>query len=154
MGQLTREHKKNKRKAKWLERIAPICFIVFLVLAFVCLVFAVANSFGNIKEIITLLDKKGSTGAELSANYQYLIEKYGEWVIGTGGNGWTISFIDVGHALFNGLLYTNLILSAIFFVLAILSKKLLPKIAQQISENDQEKINMITLKNEEKRQGE
>ena len=123
-----------------------VCFWLFLILSIVCLYFAIRNSFGNIAEIINLLDKKNCTGEELQANYQYLIEKYGEWVIGTGGSGWTISFINIGRALFSGIMIMNCIFFVVCLTLSILSKWLLPKIAERIKDSSQDTVNIEVLK--------
>ena len=95
--QLTAEeiYKKNQKKSKVLRILAPICFWGFLALSVLCLIFAIRNSFGNIAEIMALLDSKKYTGVELQSNYSYLIDKYGEWVIGNGSTGFTITFINI-----------------------------------------------------------
>ena len=116
--QLTPEeiYKRNQKKSKVLRTIAPICFWGFLALAVICLIFAIKNSFGNVAEIINMLDTKKYTGEELQANYQFLVEKYGEWLIGNGGAGFQITFVNIGHALFSGLAITNCIFFIVFIV--------------------------------------
>lgn len=152
--QLTAEeiYKKNQKKSKVLRILSPICFWGFLALSVLCLIFAIRNSFGNIAEIMALLDSKKYTGVELQSNYAYLIDKYGEWVIGNGSTGFTITFINIGRALFSGLMVTNCILSVVFLVSAfVLGKWLLPKISAQILLDNQDMVNLTVLRqNKEK----
>lgn len=151
--QLTPEeiYKRNQKRSKILRISAPICFWGFLVLSIICLIFAVKNSFGNIAEIMDLLDNSKWTGEQLEANYTYLIGKYGEWVIGNGGNGFTISFINIGKALFSGLMIMNCMLSVLFFISAyVLGKWILPKLSQQILVDNQDMVNLTVLRNQNK----
>ena len=147
--QLTPEeiYKRNQKKSKVLRILAPICFWGFLALAIICLIFAIKNSFGNVAEIINMLDTKKYTGEELQANYQFLVEKYGEWVIGNGGAGFQITFVNIGHALFSGLMITNCIFFVVFLVSAyLLGKWLLPKLSAQILLDNQNMVNLTILK--------
>lgn len=139
-------YKKNQKKAKVLKKIAPFCFYGFLALSILCLIFAIKNSFGNIAEIMELLNNKKYTGEQLRENYNFLVNKYGEWVIG-GSAGFTITFINIGNALFSGLMVVSVILSLVFFVSAfVLGKWLFPRLANQIMEENQEMVNMTILK--------
>ena len=147
--QLTPEeiYKRNQKKSKVLRILAPICFWGFLALAIICLILAIKNSFGNMAEIINMLDTKKYTGEELQANYQFLVEKYGEWVIGNGGAGFQITFVNIGHALFSGLMITNCIFFVVFLVSAyLLGKWLLPKLSAQILLDNQDMVNLTILK--------
>ena len=147
--QLTQEevYKRNQKKSKVLRMLAPICFWGFLALAIICLILAIKNSFGNVAEIINMLDSKKYTGEELQANYQFLVERYGEWVIGNGGAGFQITFVNIGHALFSGLMITNCIFFAVFLVSAyLLGKWLLPKLSAQILLDNQDMVNLTILK--------
>lgn len=149
--QLTTEeiYKRNQKRAKVLRILSPIIFWGCLALSVLCLIFAVKNSFGNLAEIYELLDSEKLTGEQLEANYAYLIEKYGEWVIGTGGGGFTITFINVGKAVFSGLMVTNCVLSVVFFASAfLLGKWLLPKISAQILIDNQDMVNLTILQNQ------
>ena len=151
--QLTAEqiYRRNQKKSKVLRILAPIVFWGCLAFAFMCLIFAIRNSFGNVAEICDLLDNSRFTGDELQANYTYLTEKYGEWVIGNGGNGFTITFVNVGKALFSGLMITNVILSGVLFISAyVLGKWLLPKISAQILIDNQDMVNLQVLRSNEK----
>lgn len=139
---------KNKKKSKILKKMAPIVFIVCLVLAGVSLFFAIKNSIGNVSEIVNLLDDKAYTGEQLKINYEYLVNKYGQWTIGTGGSGFTITFVNIGRALFSGIAITNIVLFVIFFASAfILGKWLLPKLSKSITDENQDMVNMAVLKN-------
>ena len=152
--QLTQEeiYKRNQKKSKVLRMLAPICFWGFLALAIICLIFAIKNSFGNVAEIINMLDTKKYTGEELQANYQFLVERYGEWVIGNGGAGFQITFVNIGHALFSGLMITNCIFFAVFLVSAyLLGKWLLPKLSAQMVIDNQDMVNLIILKDHSKK---
>lgn len=147
--QLTPEeiYKKNQKKSKVLRTLAPICFWGFLALAIICLIFAIKNSFGNVAEIIDLLNTKKHTGEELQANYQFLVEKYGEWVIGNGSSGFQITFINIGQALFSGLMIVNCIFFVVFLASAyLLGKWLLPKLSSQILLDNQDMVNLTILK--------
>ena len=147
--QLTPEeiYKRNQKKSKVLRILAPICFWGFIALAIICLILAIKNSFGNVAEIINMLDTKKYTGEELQANYQFLVEKYGEWVIGNGGAGFQITFVNIGHALFSGLAITNCIFFVVFLVSAyLLGKWLLPKLSSQILLDNQDMVNLVVLK--------
>ena len=147
--QLTPEeiYKRNQKKSKVLRILAPICFWGFLALAIICLILAIKNSFGNVAEIINMLDTKKYTGEELQANYQFLVEKYGEWVIGNGGAGFQITFVNIGHALFSGIMITNCIFFVVFLVSAyLLGKWLLPKLSAQILIDNQDMVNLTILK--------
>lgn len=151
--QLTQEevYKRNQKKSKVLRMLAPICFWGLLALAIICLIFAIKNSFGNVAEIINMLDTKKYTGEELQANYQFLVERYGEWVIGNGGAGFQITFVNIGHALFSGLMITNCIFFVVFLVSAyLLGKWLLPKLSAQILIDNQDMVNLIILKGAKK----
>lgn len=149
--QLTAEeiYKKNQKKSKILRTLAPIVFWGCLALAVLCLIFAVKNSFGNIGEICDMLDNSKWTGDQLEQNYAYLIEKYGEWVIGNGGNGFTITFVNIGKALFSGLMLTNCVLCVVFLMSAyVLGKWLLPKLSAQILIDNQDMVNLTILHNQ------
>ena len=151
--QLTPEqiYNRNQKRAKILKIISPICFWGFLALSIVCLILAIRHSFGNVAEILELLDNKKYTGEQLEKNYSYLIKKYGELNIGNGGAGFQITFVNIGHALFSGIMITSSVLAVIFFVSAfLLGRWLLPKISAQILEGNQDMVNRTILKNNEK----
>lgn len=141
-------YKRNQKRAKTTKILAPICFWVFISLAILCIILAIKNSFGNVSEIIDLLDSKKYTGQQIEVNYANLIEKYGEWIIGSGDGGFLITFINIGKALFSGFMITNFILSIVFFISAyVLGKWFLPKLSEQITADNQDMVNITILKN-------
>ena len=150
--QLTNEqiYNKNKKKAKLLKRLSPICFWVLLGIAIFCFVLAIRYSVGNIVEIITLLDKKAYNGEQLEVNYLYLIEKYGEYIIGNGGMGFQVKFVNLGNALFSKLFIFYLLSGLIMLGGAFaIGKWTLPRIAKQIDEKNQDLVNLTVLRSQE-----
>lgn len=146
-------YKRNQKISKLLKILAPICFWGFLALAVLCLIFAIKNSFGNVAEIIRLLDSKQYTGEELRANYEFLTNKYGEWVIGNGNAGFQITFVNIAKALFSGLAITNFILFIVFLVSAyVFGKWVLPKVSAQIIQDNQDMVNLVVLKGANKKE--
>lgn len=148
---LTKEqiYKRNQKKEKIIRILAPIVFWGCLVGAIICLIYAIKNSFGNVSEMIGLLDSKKYTGEQLQANYIMLIKKYGEWVIGTGSTGFTIKFINVGKVIFNGFMLLNFFGCIILGVCSVLlGKFILPKWAERIRQNNQDMVNLVILKND------
>ena len=144
-------YKANQKKAKLFRTISPIVFWGCLALSVLCLVFAVKNSFGNVAEIMDMLDSKKYDGTQLRANYDYLTGKYGEWLIGNGSMGFQITFVNIGHALFSGLMVANVFLSVVFLISAyLLGKWLLPKLAEQITQDNQDMVNLTILKDHDK----
>lgn len=141
-------YKRNEKIAKILKIATPIVFWGLIALAVFSLICAVKNSFGNIEEIINLLDNSKYTGEELNRNYNYLLEKYGEWNIGNGGNGFAIQFVNIGKALFSGLMITNSVLCVVFFASAfIIGKWFMPMMANKIIKDNQDMVNLTILKN-------
>lgn len=106
------------------------------------------NSIGNVTEILHLLDKDVYTGEEIEENYEMLVEKWGEWeIIGEGGSGLVIRYVDVRAALFSGLMITYLILSIVAFCLAIgVGKILFPRLAKMYTDSNSEMVDVATLK--------
>lgn len=146
-------YKRNQKTSKVLRILSPICFWGFLALSILCFVIAIKNSFGNMAEIIDLLDSKKYNGETLRNNYDYLVGKYGEWVIGNGGAGFQITFVNVAHAMFSGVMIVSFGLSVFFFISAyILGKWLLPKLSAQILLDNQDMVNLMVLKNADKKQ--
>ena len=140
-------YKRNQFRAKIYKRLTPIVFWVFISMFALFVVLAISNSWGNITEIIGLLDKDVYTGQELSANYQYLIEKYGEWIIiGENAGTFSVQFVDIRAAFFSGLMITYIILAIVCLAIAIIVGKIvLPKMAQYYTDNNQDMVNMATL---------
>lgn len=148
--QLTPEqiYKKNKKKAKVFAVLAPIIWYIFLALAicFVCL--ALTNSLGNVIEILELLDKEKYTGEEIRHNYAALAEQWGEWEIAGDENGiFSVRYIDVGAALFSGLLFTYTTLAIIAMAMAIVFGKIVfPQLAKMYRNSNEEMVDLATLK--------
>jgi hypothetical protein len=87
------------------------------------------------------------TGIELEANYQQLVEKWGEWNLGRGGGAFSVRYIDVGNALFSGLMITFTTLSIVSFTIAIVFGKIIfPLLAKYFKGNNEEMVDMATLK--------
>ena len=143
---LTEKYDKREKWSKRLRWITPLCFWVCIVLSIVCLVVAIEFSVGNIREITSLLNSKKFTGEQLQANYQFLIDKYGEWMIGNGGAGFTITFVNIGKAVFNAMSIFNMTMAFIFFIGAfVLGKWTLPKLAKSFEQDNQDMTNKATL---------
>lgn len=140
-------YKRNQARAKLFKKLAPVVFWTFISLFALFVILTVSNSWGNVTEVINLLDKDIYTGEELSANYQYLVEKYGEWVIvGKNAGMFSIQFIDIRKAFFSGLMITYISLAVICFAVAIVAGKIvIPKLYQYYSDNNQDMVNMATL---------
>lgn len=142
------QYKRNKRKSKVFDTISPLMFYLFLALFLLFTYLALKNSIGNMTEIFTLLDSNVHSGEEIQANYEYLVEKWGEWeVIGEGKSGLVVRYIDVRNALFSGLatLYTILAICSICLSV-ILGKLLFPGLAKSYKGANEEMVDMATLK--------
>lgn len=149
---LTKEqiYKRNQIKQTILRILTPIVLWGCLVGAVVCFVLAIKNSFGNVGEMLSLLDSKRYTGEQLEANYQMLIEKYGEWLIGHGNMSFTIKFINIKNVVFSGFMVLNFTISAVLlFCHFFFGKFLLPKLAKHIERKNQDMVNLEILKKSE-----
>jgi len=145
------QYKKNQRKAKILKVLTPIVFWVMLALAFVFFIVALSTGLENINEIYDLLDSKTYNDTEIAEHYSTLCDKYGEWVIGQGTNGFTIHFIDFKGALFSGLIVAMVVLGCVFFVGAFLiGKWILPMMVNKLEQENQDMVNLTILANEDK----
>lgn len=144
-------YRKNQKKAKILAMTAPFVFWGLIALAIFFFILALDNSVGNMREITSLLNSKKYTGEELRANYLYLTDKYGEWVIGSGSTGFTMTFINVKAAVFGGFAIAMGIMAVVCFISAfVLGKWLFPMLAQRITQNNQDMVNLTVLQNYEK----
>ena len=110
-------------------------------------ILTIQNSWGNITEIINLLDKDTLTGEQLEQNYIYLVEKWGEWEIaGNAGGAFSIHFINIKNAFFSGLMMVYLTLAITSLIVAVVVGKILfAKLAQYYSNNNQDMVNLATL---------
>jgi len=96
-----------------------------------------------------LLDSQKFNGEQLQNNYAYLVEKYGEWVIGSGGNGFTLVFINIKNAMFSGFAILNGIMFVVFLLSAfVLGKWLLPYWVKKIEQENQDMVNISILSKE------
>lgn len=141
-------YKKNQKKAKVFKKLSPVFYWVFLGLFGLFLVLTFANSWGNISEIIEMLNKEVLSGEQVTKNYEYLVQKWGEWIIiGDNGSSFSIRFIDIRKAFFSNLMITYIVLGIVCLIIAIvLGKILFPKLAQLYSDNNQDMVNLATLK--------
>ena len=144
----TEIYKKNQKKSKRLQKLAPILFWVGLALAILCLVLSFRNSFGNVAEIIDLLDSSKYNDTEIAEHYHALVEKYGEWQIGSDSGGFAILFINIKSAVFGGFAILTAIFSAVFLAGAfLLGKWLVPYWAKQLQDENQDMVNLTILDN-------
>ena len=99
-------------------------------------------------EILNLLDKKKYSGTEILQNYQYLIDKWGEWeLIGEGNAGLVIRYVNIGNALFSGLMITFSTLSIVFLSSAIIFGKIVfPCLEKHYNSSNESLVDMATLK--------
>lgn len=142
----TEIYKKNQRKAKVLGILTPFVFWGLIVLAIIFFALALSNSVGNMDEITTLLNSKKYTGEDLRANYAYLIDKYGEWVIGSGSTGFTLTFINVKAAIFGGFAIFSGVSAVVCFIGAfVLGKWLFPLLTKKITQDNQDMVNLTIL---------
>ena len=142
----------NKTKAKVCRILAPIVFWAGIILGIVFLVLAIKNSIGNVAEIIQKLDSKNLTGEQVEQNYNYLVEKYGEWMIGRSG-AFHITFINIAHALFSGLATFCLVMAVVVTLTGIVfGKWILPIASKNIDQKNQDTVNLTILKNSEKQE--
>jgi hypothetical protein len=108
----------------------------------------IKNSVGNVVEIINALDADKYTRPELEENYLALKEKWGEWVIfGEDGAGISVKYINIGNALFSGLMITFSVFTIIFLLLAIIiGKILMPMLIKMYKESNEQLVDIATLK--------
>lgn len=108
----------------------------------------IVNSVGNVTEVLNLLDKDAYTPEEIVANYQMLVDRWGEWtltdiVLG----GLSVRYIDIGAAMFSGAALLYAILSATFLLIYIVFGKItLPLLAKMYANNNVEMVDIATLK--------
>lgn len=142
-------YKKNQQKVKTIAILTPIIFWVLIGLSIICLISSIKNSIGNIVEISDLLDSQKYNGEQLKSNYTYLVDKYGEWVVGSGSNGFTLVFINIKNAMFSGFAILNGIMFIVFLLSAfILGKWLLPYWGKKIEQQNQDMVNIAILSKE------
>lgn len=116
-----------------------------LTIFFLCL--TLRNSVGNVIEILDLLDTDTHTGIEIENNYDFLIKRWGEWEITTGASGLHVRYVNVGNALFSGLMITFSTISIICFAAGIIFGKIVfPLLAKHYKSTNDEMVDLATLK--------
>lgn len=108
----------------------------------------VKNSVGNVVEILELLDVDNYTGTQLEQNYAMLVERWGEWEIHSANSaGLVIRYVNVGNALFSGLMITFSTLTIVSLCAAILLGKIVfPMLSKHFTNCNDEMVDMATLK--------
>lgn len=98
------------------------------------------------------MDKDVYTGEEIAEHYKYLVEKWGEWeIVGADSAGLVVRYVDIRNALFSGLMVTYTILTVASLLLAvILGKIVFPQISKLYSNNNDEMVDVATLKSAQK----
>lgn len=98
------------------------------------------------------MDKDVYTDEEIAEHYKYLVEKWGEWeIVGADSAGLVIRYVDIRNALFSGLMITYTILTAVSLLLAIVFGKIVfPQLAKLYSNNNDEMVDVATLKSAQK----
>ena len=141
-------YKQNKKRARLFAIFTPIVLYLLLALTLLFFCLTMKNSVGNVVEILELLDREKFTGAELAQNYNELVARWGEWeIIGGGAHGLTIRYVNVGNALFSGLMVTFATLTIVSLCLAIiLGKIVFPSLTKYFKNNNDEMVDMATLK--------
>jgi hypothetical protein len=139
---------KNEKKRKVFAILGSVTWYSFLSLAVLFFGLTADNSFGNLAEIVNLLDENTYTQEELNANYEYLVDKWGELEIAdTNSSESSIKYIDVEQALFSDSMSTYSILSLGAFVAAVTFGKItFPLLVRHFRKNNAEMAEMITIK--------
>lgn len=121
-------------------------FWILLIISIVFLCLALRNSVGNVVEINKLLSVDSEI--ERQSNYAMLKEKWGTWyIVGDSKSVMNISFINIPKALFSELMVTFTALTIVFFLLAIiLGKILLPMLGNMYKNNNDELVDITTLR--------
>lgn len=95
-------------------------------------------------EILDLLDKKQYNQEEIRANYDFLVGKYGE--IELGGS-LQVTFVDIGHAVFSGLMKTFATLCVVCLGISIIFGKIvLPLLEKSYKNRNDEMVDIASLK--------
>ena len=105
------------------------------------------NSIGNIVEILDLLDKEKYSGEEIQRNYVFLIAKWGEWeIIGAESAGLVIRYVNIGNALFSGLMMLHATLSFVMFMISVIFGKIVfPLLSKHYKNTNEEMVDLATL---------
>jgi hypothetical protein len=123
--------------------MSVISFYFFLVLTIIFVILTIKNSIGNVTYILAQLDSSTYNKEELVANYNQLADKWGEWEL----IGISVRYIDIGNALFSGLMVTFCTLMFVSFGLAfLLGKIIFPTLRKYYENNNDEMVDLATLK--------
>lgn len=144
----TELYKKNQKSIKVLGVATPIVFWVCIALAVIFFSVAISSCLQNINEIYDYLDSKVYNDTQLAENYQFLIDKYGEMIVGQGTSGFTLHFVNFKGAIFSVLNVTMVVLAEVFLFLAFfLGKWFMPYYKKHLENSNQDMVNITILEN-------
>lgn len=94
-----------------------------------------------------MLDADKYSGEEIRQNYLYLIDKWGEWeIIGAGSAGLVVRYVDIGRAMFSGLMMLYMVLAAVAATIAVIFGKIVyPLLAKYYEDSNEEMVDLATL---------
>ena len=94
-----------------------------------------------------MLNADKYSGEEIQQNYAYLIDKWGEWeIIGAGSAGLVVRYVDIGNAMFSGLMILYMVLAIISLIIGIVFGKLVfPLLAKYYNNSNEEMVDLATL---------
>lgn len=77
-----------------------------------------------------------------------LVDKWGEWeIIGEDSAGLVVRYVNIGNALFSGLMRVYTVLTVISLCVAVvLGKIVFPSLAKLYKNNNEEMVDLATLK--------
>lgn len=148
--QLTNEQLYDKREkiAFWLQKLTPIIYWGFILLAVFFFIMAIKNSLGNVMDIVRMLDKNVYSGEQIAQNYADLVAKWGEWtIIDLGATDQvSIQFVDIRNALFSGLMTTFVALMITSILIAfVVGKIVFPQVAESLKEKNKNQVAKTTF---------
>ena len=124
-----------------------------MVITLILFCLTIKNSIGNVVEIIDITNKikTADNRVELIKKYNELKGIWGEWTLFSNeGTGISVKYINVGNALFSGLMITFGTLTIISFFLAIIiGKFLLPMLSKMYTNNNEQMVDLATLQTQE-----
>lgn len=94
------------------------------------------------------MDRQKYSGTEIQENYQYLINKWGEWEFaGDGTASIVIRYVNISNALFSGLMMTFCSLSIASLLIAVVCGKIIfPALKKHFTGSNDEMVDLATLK--------
>lgn len=141
-------YKKNRKISRTFRVLSPTILYLFLLLSLLFAGLMLRNSVGNIVEILELLDDEVYSGTEVREHYKMLVERWGEWtIVGDEENSsLVIKYIDIGNALFSGMMITYCVLFLVSFAFAIIFGKIVfPLLAKHYESSNAELVNITSL---------